>query len=277
MSVASSPAPSTARGRRRSPFVAILLYTLRSCFPSKRWAAVLIPCFGAVLFGLLAHAVHIQPDVTVVGNALYVVQPVNAVQQAFATVAADGIFGLAVPIAALIIGDSVLGAEVRAGTFHFTWLSPTPAWKIVLGRWLGGTLVVLVTIAPAVALAALVAGSPKSALPAFVGAAVGGAAYVAVFIAIASLTRRTAVWSLAFVFLVERLLGTALTGIAQLSPTWESRAIFLGYLGRLPRHLVRTGIPQGGSAIVRLAIVTVVVLAIAIWRIRHMRWAGASD
>ena len=45
-----------------------------------------------------------------------------------------------------------------------------------------------------------------------------------VFIAIGCITRRTAVWSLAFVFLVERLLGAALTGIAQLSPTWESRA-----------------------------------------------------
>ena len=60
-------------------------------------------------------------------------------------------------------------------------------------------------------------------------------AYVAVFIAIGCLTRRTAVWSLAFVFLVERLLGAALTGIAQLSPTWESRAIFVGFLDDPPR------------------------------------------
>ncbi len=95
-----------------------------------------------------------------------------------------------------MIGDSVLGAEVRAGTFHFTWLSPTPTWKIVLGRWLGGAIVALVTIAPACALAAVVAGTPESAAPAFVAAAVGSVAYVAVFIAIASLTRRTAVWSL---------------------------------------------------------------------------------
>jgi hypothetical protein len=105
----------------------------------------------------------------------------------------------------------------------------------------------------------------------------GGVAYVAVFIAIAALTRRTAVWSLAFVFLVERLLGTALTGIAQLSPTWESRAIFLGYLNHVPSDIVRTGIPQGGAAIVRLLIVSVVVLGIAVWRMSHMRMAGASD
>jgi ABC-2 type transport system permease protein len=251
-------APETA-GRRRSPFTAILVYTLQSCFPRKRWLAVLVPCGGALMFGLLAYAVG-RPAIN-----------------PFATVAADGIFGLVLPITALVIGDSVLGAEVRAGTFHFTWLSPTPAWQIVLGRWLGGSFVALVTIAPAAALAAFIAGSPESALPAFVAAAVGGAAYVAVFIAIASLTRRTAVWSLAFVFLIERLLGTALTGIAQLSPTWESRATFLGLLDKVPSGIVRDGIPQGGAAVIRLVIVTIVVLGVAIWRIGHMRWAGASD
>ena len=252
-----SPAPTTTR--RGSQFSAVLVYTLRSCFPRKRWLAVLVPCAGALLFGLLAYAVR------------------DSSQRAFATVAADGIFGLVLPIAALVIGDSVLGAEVRAGTFHFTWLSPTPTWQIVVGRWLGGSLVALVTIAPAAALAAVIAGTPESALASFVAAAVGGASYVAVFITVASLTRRTAVWSLAFVFLVERLLGSALTGIAQLSPTWESRAIFLGYLDHVPSRIVRTGIPQGGAAIVRLAIVTIVVLAVAIWRMGHMRWAGAAD
>jgi ABC-type transport system involved in multi-copper enzyme maturation permease subunit len=245
--------------RSRSPFVAILVYTLRSCFPRRRWTAVVVPCAGALLFGLLAHALD-QPA-----------------QRAFANVAADGIFGLVVPIAALVIGDSVLGAEVRSGTFHFTWLSPVPTWKIVLGRWTGGVLVVLVTIAPACALAAVVAGTPESAPPAFVAALVGGVAYVAVFIAIASLTRRTAVWSLTFVFLIERLLGTALTGIAQLSPTWESRAIFVGYISDAPSRVVRTGIPQGGAAIVQLLVVTVVVLVVAIWRMAHMRMSGASD
>jgi hypothetical protein len=147
----------------------------------------------------------------------------------------------------------------------------------VLGRWTGGAIVALLTIAPAAALAAVVAGSGESAGAAFVAAAMGSVAYVAVFIAIASLTRRTAVWSLAFVFLVERLLGTALTGIAQLSPTWESRAIFLGYLEDVPHDIVRTGIPRGGEAVVRLTIVTMVVLAVAVWRMSHMRMAGASD
>jgi len=260
----TSPTPPTtdadaAPTRARSRLGALLVYTWRSCFPPKRWAAVLLPCAGALLFGVLAHAIDTGAD------------------RAFANVAAEGIFGLVMPITALVIGDSVLGAEVRAGTFHFTWLSPTPTWLVVLGRWIGGSLVAVVTIAPSTALAAVIAGSASSAWPAFLAAAVGSIAYVAIFVAIGCLTRRTAVWSLAFVFLIERLLGAALTGIAQLSPTWESRAIFVGLLDHAPERLQRDGIPQGTDAVVRLLIVTAVALALANWRMKHLRLSGASD
>jgi len=250
---------NTPTYRPRPRLVAIILYTWRSCFPPKRWAALLLPCAGALLFGLLAHALHLRAD------------------RAFANVAAEGIFGLVMPIAALVIGDSVMGAEVRAGTFHFTWLSPVPTWQIVLGRWIGGSIVALVTIVPATGLAAVIANSRTSVGPAMLAAAVGSISYVAIFIAIGCLTRRTAVWSLAFVFLVERLLGAALTGIAQLSPTWESRAIFIGLIDRPPLRLVREGIPDGWHAVGRLMIVTLVTLLLANWRMKHMRLAGAAD
>jgi ABC-2 type transport system permease protein len=253
-------APATTSGARpRSRFAAIIGYTLRACFPPKRWAAILLPCAGALLFGLLTHAVD------------------DPAPRAFANVAAEGIFGLIMPIAALVIGDSVLGAEVRAGTFHFTWLSPAPIWQIVLGRWIAGSIVALTTIAPVCALAAVVAGVPQDAGAMFIAAAVGSVAYVAIFIAIGCLTRRTAAWSLAFVFLIERLLGAVLTGIAQLSPMWESRAIFVAFADDAPGRLERDGIPSGGAAIVRLLIVSGVALAIANWRMSRMRLSGATD
>ncbi len=257
----TTSAPSKPAVRRpRSRFVAILRYTLQSCLPPRRWAAILLPCAGALLFGLLARAINAP-----------------SLDRAFANVAAEGIFSLVMPIAALVIGDSVLGAEVRAGTFHFTWLSPAATWQIVLGRWLGGSMVALATIAPASALAAVIAGAPSSAGPAYVAAAVGSVTYIALFITVGCITRRTAVWSLAIVFLVERLLGAALTGIAQISPTWESRAIFIGLVDDPPNRLVRNGIPEGGAAIVRLAIVAIICLLIANWRMGHMRLSGASD
>jgi hypothetical protein len=252
-------AATVPTGRRRSRFVAIFRYTLQSCFPPKRWFAVLMPCAGALLFGLLALTID------------------DTAERAFANVAAEGIFGLVLPIAALVIGDSVLGAEVRAGTFHFTWLSPVGVSPIVVGRWLGGAVVALVTIVPATVLAAYIAGAPEAAWPTLVASTAGCLSYIAIFIAIGCLTRRAAVWSLAFVFFVERLLGAALTGIAQVSPTWESRAIFVAWLDDAPSRLVRDGIPQGGAASVRLALVTIVALALAIWRMRHMRMVGASD
>ena len=85
-----------------------------------------------------------------------------------------------------------------------------------------------------------------------------------------------AIWSLAIVFFVERLLGSTLSGIAQLSPMWESRAVFAG-LGPGTDDLQRDGIPEGWGAVVRLAIITVVTLLLASWRLRHLRLTGASD
>lgn len=250
--------PSMGR-RPRWRLGVIVAYTLRSCIGPKRWLGCLLPCAGALLFGLLAHAMS---------------EPAG---EAFARVAADGIFTLVVPIASLVIGDAVLGAEVRSGVFHFTWLTPTPLTQIVLGRWIGGTIVALATVVPACALAALVAGTTASAGAAVTASAVGAAAYIAVFIAIGCVARRAAVWSLAYVFLVEGLLGTALTGIAQWSPTWESRAVFVDFAPGAPASIVREGIPAGGGAIVRLAVITVIALVIARWRLSRLRLTGAAD
>ena len=250
---------TTTTQRRRMRLGVIVAYTLRSCIGPKRWMGALLPCAGALLFGLLTHAMR------------------EAAGESFARVAADGIFALVVPIAALVIGDAVLGAEVRSGVFHFTWLTPAPLTQIVLGRWIGGTVVALATIVPACALAALIAGSSQSVGAVVVASAFGAAAYIAVFIAIGCVARRAAVWSLAFVFLVERLLGTALTGIAQWSPTWESRAVFVDFAPGAPQSIVREDIPVGAGAVVRLLVIAVVALGIARWRLSRLRLTGAAD
>ena len=222
---------------------------------------VLLPCAGALLFGLLAYAI-----------------PHETTGRAFANVAAEGIFGLVVPIAALVIGDAVLGAEMRSGTFQFTWLSPAPTWQIVLGRWLGGSIVALVTIAPSCALAAVVAGDSRQR-----GRGVrrrrGRQRCVRRDL---HRHRMPHPADRGVVTRVRLPASSACSaprspGIAQLSPTWESRAIFVGFIHDAPSRLVRKGIPQGGGAVVRLLIVTVVALAIANWRMRHLRMSGASD
>ena len=110
--------------------------------------------------------------------------------------------------------------------------------------------------------------------------------------AIGSIANRAAAWSLAFVFIVERLLGEALTGIAQLSPSWEGRAMFVGLIDpprrvgfdvitktivAAPDRLVREGIPHGWLALLRLAMIAAVALVVTARRLHRLRFAGSSD
>lgn len=248
----------TASTRRRPVFPVLVAYTLRACLPPQRWLAALVPSVAAVLFGFIAS--------TIEGTAV----------RAFASVAATALFGLVMPVTCLVIGDAVLGAEVRAGTFAFTWMSPVPTWKITLGRWLGGTIAAAGCLAISFALAAVVAGAPASAGWIAIAAVFGAQAYVAVFLAIGAITKRAAVWSLAFVFLVERLLGAALSGIAQLSPSWEARAAFIG-LSDGRADLVREGIPQGAGALVRLCVISAAALVLTSSKLRTLRLTGGAD
>jgi ABC-2 type transport system permease protein len=241
-----------------TPFVAIVTYTLRACLPAKRWFGILLPCAGALLFGLLAQ-VHS-----------------GVAAEGLADIAEAGLFHLILPLTCLVIGDAVLGADVRAGSFPLTWLSPVPFPVIAVGRWLGGWLVALVTLAPAMALAAVLAGVPEAAGAMAVATVAGAAAYVAMFIVIGVLVRRAAVWSLAIVLLGEWLLGATLTGIAQLSPLWMAQQAFAG-LWEDGELIERSGMPSGAGAVVRLASITVVLLVVAAWRLRRMTPVGDSD
>jgi hypothetical protein len=257
-SPAAAPAAPAAQHRRLPPLLAIVLYTLRTSMPGKRWVGALLPCLAAVLFGLLVQSTGGDPT------------------DDFARVASLALFGLVMPVTCLVVGDAVLGAEVRSGSFAFTWLSPVPTWQIALGRWIGGAIVAGSCLAVAFALAAVVAGASGSAGAVAIAGVFGALAYVAVFIAIGCVARRAAVWSLAFVFLVERLLGAALSGIAQLSPSWVARAAFVD-MAEAPPSLVRAGVPHGTAALIRLLLITAVALAIASSRLRRLKISGSAD
>jgi hypothetical protein len=251
-------APATAAARRRPVLLALVDYTLRACLPGKRWVAALIPAAAAVLFGFIARTVDDTPV------------------RAFASVADGALFGLVMPVTCLVIGDAVLGAEIRSGTFAFTWMSPVPTWKIAVARWLGGTIAAAGSLAIAFAIAAVAAGAAESAGAIAISAVFGAQAYIAVFLAIGCVTKRAAVWSLAFVFLVERLLGGELSGIAQLSPQWEALAAFVG-LSDAQEDLVRDGIPHGTAALVRLGLISAVALAVTTTRLRSLKLTGSAD
>ena len=125
-------------------------------------------------------------------------------------------------------------------------------------------------------LAALVAGSPGTAAPLAVAAALAAAAYVAVFVLVGAVFRLAALWSLVLIFLVEQLLGAVLSGVAQYAPGWLGRGVFAD-LGTGTESYEYAGVPTGSEAVVRLVLVTVVVLAVAIWRLRRLTLTGGRD
>jgi ABC-type transport system involved in multi-copper enzyme maturation permease subunit len=232
-------------------------YALAACFPPRRRLGLLLPAAGALLFGLLVHVLD------------------EPAAQGLASVAGPGLFGVVLPVGCLVVGDAVLGAEVRSGTLHFTWLSPVGFGTIAAGRFLAGWMVAVAAVALPCAAAAVVAGAPGAAVPMGVATGVAAAAYVAVFVMVGATARRAVVWSLALVVLVERLLGTALSGVAQWCPSWLGRAVYAG-LASGAESLQRKGLPQGSAGVVRLALLTAVALALATWRLRRLRLAGPS-
>jgi ABC-type transport system involved in cytochrome c biogenesis permease component len=240
------------------PFVALVAYAVRICVPPKRALVLALPCVGALLFGLLAHAVE---DPTPAGR--------------FNTIS-GALFGLILPFACLVVGDAVLGAEVRTGAFGLTWLSPVPFPTIVVARWAAGWLVAALALTPSLALSAVVAGVPDAAGPMALASVAGTAAYIALFVFVGSAVRRAAWWSLGIVLIGERLLGSVLTGIAQLSPQWLATMVYAGLVPD-PGSLEREGMPTGGGAVVRLVVLTVVFVALAVWRIRRIRLASRDE
>jgi ABC-type transport system involved in multi-copper enzyme maturation permease subunit len=235
---------------------ALVTYTWRACLPFRRLVGLGLLVVAALLFGLIGASLPGRPP------------------NAFADVANHGLFGLVLPLAGLVVGDAVMGAEVRKGTFHFTWLSPVPRWKIAVGRWIGGTAVLAVTMGPAFALAGVIAGTSRGGLAAAAGAVLGCSAYVAVLMAVGATFRRAAAVSLALVFLGERLLGTVLSGIAQWSPQWEGAGVFTGWSDHVPS---RDGIPTGSGAVLRLVVITAIGLGLTTWRLRKLKLAGPGD
>ena len=250
-------APAAERALPR-PFAALFVYAVRICVPPRRALVLALPCAGALLFGLLAHTVG---DPTPAGR--------------FNTIS-SALFALALPFACLVVGDAVMGAEVRNGTFGLTWLSPVPFSTIVLARWSAGWLVAAAALTPALALSAVIAGVPEAVGPLALASVAGTAAYIALFVFLGTAVRRAAWWSLGIVLLGERLLGAVLPGVAQLSPQWLATMVYAGLVPD-PGSLERAGMPTGLAAVGRLAVLTLVFLALAVWRIRRLRPAGRAE
>jgi ABC-2 type transport system permease protein len=186
---------------------------------------------------------------------------------------------IVLPLTAVLFGTGAFGAENDEGTILYLLAKPIPRWIIVASKALAAVL-----LAVSLTVASVVLGGVVELFPAgpdgvaateaqVVAMVVGSICYVALFVPLSLFTRRALVIGIGYMLVWEGALSFMLPGIANLSirqyAIGASTAIY-----RLP--LEETRLPAD-TAFVLSAILVVVAMAIATWRLRRFELSGGSD
>jgi ABC-2 type transport system permease protein len=186
-----------------------------------------------------------------------------------------GIFGFSVllPLTALIIGTSVLGAEVDDGSIVHLLATPVSRVSVILTKF---TVAAVLTMAFA-AIPELIAGliaptGGKFAMALFVGAIVGSLVYSAIFVLASALTTRAVAIGLLYVLLWEGLLSNIIGGVRILSAGHYA----LGIVNAIsPNKNLEAGLSLG-TAVGMGIVVTVGALILAARRLSSFGVSGEA-
>jgi len=185
-------------------------------------------------------------------------------------------FSVLIPLTALIIGTSVLGAEIDDGSIIHLLATPVRRSSVVLTKFVIATGLTIVFAAVPELIAALIAGggstppvsghgdlvavsTGKLAIGLFVGALACSVIYNAVFVMISVATTRAIAVGLLYVLVWEVLLSNFVSGVKLLSVSHYGLGIANG-LASDPALEAGLGVL---TSVVMGAIVTVVALALA--------------
>jgi ABC-2 type transport system permease protein len=130
-----------------------------------------------------------------------------------------GVFGFTVvlPLTALLIGTSVLGAEIDDGSIIHLLATPVPRPVVITAKYAVAALLTMIFAGLPELLAGLVAIGPRQALGLFAGVLAGSLMYNAVFLMISVLTTRAVAIGLLYALIWEGLLGNLVPGARLLS------------------------------------------------------------
>ena len=185
-----------------------------------------------------------------------------------------GGFGLAVvlPLTALIIGTSVLGAEIDDGSVVHLLATPVPRSTVVLTKFAVGAGLTVVFVAVPELLAGLIAtgGVTRLAMGVFAGALVGSVVYNAVFVMISVLTTRAIAVGLLYLLVWESLLSNVVGGVRVLSVEQYS----LGVANSIARDTNLDAHLGLAAAVILGALVTAAALGLAIRRLAAFSLKG---
>ena len=172
-------------------------------------------------------------------------------------------FSVLIPLTALIIGTSVLGAEVDEGSIVHLLATPVPRLVVIWSKYVVAVLLTAAFVAVPELLAGVIAtgGFTKLTVGLFVGALAGSVMYNAVFVMISVLTTRAIAYGLAYVVVWEGLVGNFVGGARLLSVGQYS----LGVANAFAHEAKALNATQSlGTSVVMGAIVTAAAIVIAV-------------
>jgi len=185
-----------------------------------------------------------------------------------------GVFGFSVvlPLTALIIGTSVLGAEIDDGSIVHLLATPVNRLSVVISKFIAAMLLTIMFGAIPEFLAAAIANGfgDKLTIGLLVGALIASVAYNALFVMLSVLTTRAIAVGLAYLLVWEGLLGNLIGGVRVLSIGQYSVSVAesIAKTSALNAHLTFQ------TAIIMAVAVTVVTLGIAARRLSPFALKG---
>lgn len=171
-------------------------------------------------------------------------------------------FTVVVPLTALIIGCTVLGAEIDDGSIVHLLATPVRRSAVILTKFVVATALTMVLAGGSELVAGLIAtgGATRLALGVFVGALAGSVMYNAVFIMISVVTTRAIAWGLLYALIWEGVLGNLVAGARLLSVGQYSLGI-ANSIAHEPGLTAALGLPTAVGMGVAVTAITLVIAA----------------
>jgi ABC-2 type transport system permease protein len=228
--------------------------TLRSVFGRKRALLFAMPAVVLILLTLVLEAARPQ-GAPWPGRVL-----------------GDFGFSVVLSLTALIIGTSVLGAEIDEGSMLHLLATPVRRSSVVVTKFVVGAVLTMAFVAVPELVAGVIAshGVSKLAIGLFVGALVGSVVYNAVFVMLSVITTRAIAVGLLYVLIWEVVLGNFVGGARLLSVEQYS----LGVANSIAHYSALNAGLKLSTALIMGVIVTVVTLVFATRRLSEFSLKG---
>jgi ABC-2 type transport system permease protein len=241
-------------GGRTPPFNGVVAtITLRAAFGRRRALLFALPPLILILITLALKAAR-PPGTPWPGRIL-----------------GDFGFSVILPLTALIIGTSVLGAEIDDGSIVHLLATPVRRSSVILTKFCVGALLTMAFVAvPELISGIIAAGAGKLAFGLFVGALAGSVIYNALFVMLSVLTTRAIAVGLLYVLVWEAVLGNFVSGARVLSVEQYS----LGIANSIAHYSALNAGLTLGTAVIMGAIVTAATLVLATRRLSEFSLKG---